>query len=315
MGFKRIAIAGASSIGTEGGWSWGTGAAIIHALVELKRADPKVWDEVIVVTRQVSFEKSSAEFAPLASVGLQVRSADYESVDSLVESIKGAEVVVSCIAGPNAIPTLARNLLHAVKRTPTVRRYLPSEFSFDLTAERNRESLGDYHLRKVAHRKEVEESGVEWAYIVTGSYLRPPTYLASLATATPSPTKVIRLSPSTKPPSTLVSGITVPDVGCLVAQLLVDSDETWWRNRSVKFLADEWGGKEAVDIVEKVTGKKVQVEWVDEKDANYFDLQGAKGLYWVPKSEWDTGRYPSVKVKTFQQVVEEEWSKVTGSAL
>ncbi|KXS10766.1 NAD(P)-binding protein [Gonapodya prolifera JEL478] len=310
MGFKRIAIAGASSVGTQGGWSWGTGTAILHALVDLKRQDPSIWDTIVVVSRLESVQRSSTEFALLAPFGVEVRGADYQSVESLQKAIQGTEIVLSCIAGPAAIPTLASNLLRASVATGTVRRFLPSEYSFDLEAPRNAPLLGDYHKRKVEHRRDVEKSGLEWTYVVTGSYLRPPSYIATLTTPTPTRPVLIRLDLSTPPPSTLVSGITVPDVALYVARLVTDPDESWSRNKCVRFLADEWSQTGEVELVREVSGKPVEVDWVEEKNASYFALQAAKGLYWVPKSEWDSSRYPDVKPRRLRDVVEEEWKRV-----
>jgi len=122
--------------------------------------------------------KGSTGFKGLKESGLKVVQVDYESMESIVEGLKGIHAVV-CTIGSAAVPLQIRIIDAAIKAG--VKRFIPSEFGAD-TFNKFSSELPVY-AAKVGVRKHLQEAAskdrIEWTAILGGPFLDWGTFKVS----------------------------------------------------------------------------------------------------------------------------------------
>jgi len=99
---------------------------------------------------------------------LEIVNVDYASVESLSKALQGVDAVISTVGGAGIVESQL-NLIKASKAAG-VKRFYPSEFGGDIGAFKN--ELNDYALFNLKQivRNAVEESGLEYTYVITGFF-------------------------------------------------------------------------------------------------------------------------------------------------
>jgi len=96
--------------------------------------------------------------------GAHIVEADLSDTKSIVNALKGTDVVICALSG--AALGLQIAVIEAAKQAG-VKRFVPSEFGMDITKVKEFPLLGG----KLQARTAIEASGMEWTYIITGYFL------------------------------------------------------------------------------------------------------------------------------------------------
>ncbi|KAF5360732.1 hypothetical protein D9756_005109 [Leucocoprinus leucothites] len=237
----RIAVAGVTN---------GLGHAIVSALVDT----PDL--EVVLLTRSSS---SATDLTQFTSRGAVVKSVDYSSIPNLTSALDGVDTVISTIIPPQ--PTIS--LIRASKAAG-VRRFAPSDFAFS-TAGNDQLALYDFKRQVWA---ELKQSGLECTSFQNG------VFMDYLAFGAPKPHEgPLELFPFVINIAALKASIpgtgdekmtftAVKDVGRLVAAA-VKLEGRWPEELGMEGETSTYN--QVVRDIEAVTGKKLGVEYLDEK--------------------------------------------------
>jgi nucleoside-diphosphate-sugar epimerase len=296
----KVAVAGVTS---------GLGHAIVSALLDSGDLD------VVLLTRSSS---SATDLTHFTSRGALLKSVDYFSIPDLISALAGVDTVISTIFSYHD-PSSTLNLMKA-SRTAGVRRFAPSDFAFSSAAA---ERLGLYKP-KLEILAALKESGLEYTSFQNGIFM---DYLASGAPkAHEGPLRMHPFIVNVVGQKAAIPGTgnekmtftTVADVGRLVTAA-VKLKERWPRELGMEGETTTYN--RVVRDVEAVTGKKIDVEYLDrERMANALEETKDDEMSFFHNQLLDVvavglgavtptlnGLVPHVSVTSIKDFLEEYW--------
>jgi len=241
MSFKVVFIAGATGF---------VGSQITQAFLDKKSFD------VRILTRAggVEDEKKKVLLQEFVSQGAKLVESNLEDVESLKKSLHGVDLVVSVLSVHSLEHQI--NLIKASKEAG-VKRFVPSEFGFDVEAPIQNGIQVDFFYPKIKAREELRRVGLDHVIIITGaftSYLLSPFFGVDLEHGK------IR-SGGTGKEKFVASH--VPDFSRAIPDIATHPDTT---NKIVYIEGDYVSMDEIADTLEEVTGKKITREHVSVDD-------------------------------------------------
>lgn len=198
----------------------------------------------------------------LAARGISIQIVDYNSLDSLTAALSGVDIVISTLAGEDAVVTRnSQLLLIEAAKFAGVRRFAPSEWAISIEANK---TMALYDLIKTDVWEAVKISGMQY------TAFRPGIFMNYLAYESPKPGVmeevfqsmgyfpfVVDIAKGTADiPGTgneKVNFTLTQDVGRLVASSL-DQDEVWEREEN-GMAGSIITYNELVTKIERITGK------------------------------------------------------------
>ncbi|CAG8583395.1 8454_t:CDS:2 [Paraglomus occultum] len=183
----------------------------------------------------------------LASKGAEIIYADYNQHDDLVQVLSGTDALISAAApgvanGGYDFDALQTPLLNAAKAAG-VRRFIPSEFGTET-------QLGDHPMTdtKATFRQKVKESGLEYTFIITGTFAE---YLGWVGFDIKNKTAKFYVDGTSALAVTSLS-----DIGKYTAETLKLEES---RNATIRIAGSMFPLNEILKLFEEATGSKWEV--------------------------------------------------------
>jgi len=152
--FKVVLIAGATGF---------VGKLIAEAFLEKKSFD------VRILTRHgVTDDKKKQILHELSSKGAHLVEGSTDDIESLKKALHGVDLVVSAFSG-QACGQPQLNLVKAAKEAG-VKRFIPSEYGFDVEAPAKHGITVDFFSPKIAVREELRKLNLEHVLLITGGF-------------------------------------------------------------------------------------------------------------------------------------------------
>jgi len=231
--FKNVAVAGSSG---------GLGFIVTKALMK----DGNF--RVRVLSRSETSPDRKKAVEELKSLGANVRTIDYTDVEDLKKALEGFDVIISTLGGP-AIYKEQLNLIQAAKFA-NVKRFIPSEFGFDLNAIKDIPNPLFEAKRQV--EKAVKESGLEYTFINNG-FFTDTSFYPWLGFDIRN--KTIKLVGNTDQPVALTHR---EDVAKYIIAMLKNAEIS--RNKTFMFATDNISFNQVVAIIKQKFGEDFKVE-------------------------------------------------------
>ncbi|KAI8579893.1 hypothetical protein K450DRAFT_239595 [Umbelopsis ramanniana AG] len=240
---QTIAIAGAGGLGKH----------IVDAILE----DGK--HKLIVLSRGTNQE--------LADRGVEVRTVDYSSVESLTKGVAGVNVIISFIAERSETNSQI-NLYHAAVAA-RVKRFIPSEWALDVQKYDDKPSL--YEFKRKFRQFLADQNKIEYTLVCNGlfmNYLLPAgtkKYLQDVDINISIEKRTANVPGTGNQPMVLTMA---EDIGKAVVWL-IDDPKPWPKYTYIKGTVTSWN--ELIKYGEEVTGEKFDVSYVplETLQANY----------------------------------------------
>ena len=234
-----------------GGTGW-IGSAIAEELSQRKEFNVKI------LVRKESKETKKDRIQKYESAGATIVEGDINDPASLSAALQDVDTVISVLGGHSVIVGDQSKLLQAAKEAGSVKLFVPSEWGID-SFESDPFPLFDAQAKL---RKEVQESGLQWTFIVTGllyQYFYTPR-------ARFDPQNGHAIIPGDG--SGRFNTIDVKDVGKYVPEILLDPET---KNKTIHISGANLSYNEAVKIFEEALGKKFDVKYVslEEEQKTY----------------------------------------------
>jgi len=217
------------------------GTAVVTQLLASNQFNVK-----ILVRRETMTSKKDLVDRFAAAGGVIVQVEDTKDVATMTELLKGSDTLLSVVGGQALFDDTQFKLLEAAKLSG-IRRFLPSEYSYDWNSEED-----PFFSNKAKLRQELEASGLEYTYIVTGGFY---DFLFSKRMGFDYEGGKIQLAGDG---NTRVFGTELADVGRFVVYILRDPAT---RNSKVFAVAADFSYLEAVKIFEEETVRKYDVSY------------------------------------------------------
>ncbi|KAJ3563940.1 hypothetical protein NP233_g8621 [Leucocoprinus birnbaumii] len=240
----KVAVAGVTN---------GLGHSIVSALLNTTGV------EVTLLTRSSS---TPVDLSHFTSLGAIVKPVDYSSIPDLTTALEGVQTVISTIFSKHDIQPIL-NLITASK-SAGVRRFAPSDFAFSAAAN---DRLALYEPKRKVHDA-LKASGLEYTTFANGiftdylSFGAPKSYEGKLHIY---PVVVNIAAGKATIPGTgdeKLTLTTIADVGRFVAGA-VKLEGRW--PEELGMVGETTSYNQVVRDVESVTGKKLEVEYLDKE--------------------------------------------------
>ncbi|NP_001312315.1 isoflavone reductase homolog A622 [Nicotiana tabacum] len=98
------------------------------------------------------------------SYGVTLLFGDISNQESLLKAIKQVDVVISTVGGQQFTDQV--NIIKAIKEAGNIKRFLPSEFGFDVDHARAIEPAASLFALKVRIRRMIEAEGIPYTYVI-----------------------------------------------------------------------------------------------------------------------------------------------------
>lgn len=279
-----------------GGTGW-VGTQITKALLEKKVFNVKV------LIRPDSLEKKKDLLDSFKAAGATLVEGNTSSTASLTEAFKGSDTVISVLGGDGLYSGEQANILEAAKAAG-VRRFIPSEFGFELEDE-NDFVLGG----KIKLRHALINSGLEYTLIFTSGFYE---FLLSPATGFDVKSGKINIGGDGNHP---FSTTHTSDIAKYVPEILLDPTS---KNRRIHIFGAITTFNQAVKIFEEELGQKFEVTYTPAEDLKKFVaddkndhtarvLAHLKHIVVTSNQAFDTAdvaRYSNVKPKTLKELAQ-----------
>ncbi|KAL4786935.1 hypothetical protein BJX76DRAFT_64374 [Aspergillus varians] len=248
------------------------GSYIISALVNARDS----FDRIAIFTSQNTHSSKTVEIDALREQGVEILVGDVTNKDDVLNAFNGIDTVISAL-GRAVIPAQT-NLIAWADQTPTIRRFLPSEYGTDI--EYSPASATEKpHQAKLAVRAALRATkDLEYAFLVTGPYADVPFFFAANRSWPRGGSwdviakKAVLLGDG----SGRVSFVACSDVGKFVVQTLTHWEAA--RGRALKLNSFTATPAQILAEFEQHTGEKWSVE--------YTSLEELKEL---EKKAWEKG--------------------------
>jgi len=206
---------------------------------------------VKVLIRKDTLEKKKDLIDNLKSLGASISEGDVTDVDSVVQALKDVDTIVSVVGSAQVGDQF--KLLEAAKKSPSVKRFVPSGYGFDLT------HLGQDSLLygKVKVDQAIQESGLDYTLISTGCFYE---FLFSEGFGFDHQKGVLNL-PGTG--DEVMFTTHTSDIAKFVPQILLDPHS---KNSSIFIQGERTTLRKAIQIFEKASGKKFEVHYHSAED-------------------------------------------------
>ncbi|KAJ3694316.1 hypothetical protein LUZ60_009796 [Juncus effusus] len=188
--------------------------------------------------------------------GVTLVKGDLNDHESLVNAIKGVDVVISTVGGAQIADQI--KIIKAIKEAGNVKRFLPSEFGSDVDRVHTVEPAKSIFGLKASIRRSIEAEGIPFT-IVSSNYFAG-YFLPTLGQPAPPTDKVIILGDGN------VKGVFVDenDVGTYTIKA-VEDPRTLNKVLYLKPPANILTYNEVVSLYEKKSGKKFERIYVPEE--------------------------------------------------
>jgi uncharacterized protein YbjT (DUF2867 family) len=262
------------------------GLSILKAVV----AHPKLDAALLVRPSSLMDLAKKARFDELRALGVEFVLGDAnDPSDKLATAFTGFHTVVSAVSASSAdLEASQCNLIHAAKAAG-VKRFIPSEFGFDLTQVGRGSSLASVADKKLDTRMLLYQSGLDYILIYTG-YLTEKVFkkfngvdLSNKVITAPGPAGF----------ETRISTISVEDAGRATAELIARDDI---HKQEVRLTAGTITFNDIADIVEEFLQSKIKrVVWpLNEIEADASApaafarmFSNEKGTHWDKNNTWN----------------------------
>nr|B7UEU8.1 RecName: Full=Isoflavone reductase homolog A622; Short=NgA622 [Nicotiana glauca]CAQ64599.1 hypothetical protein [Nicotiana glauca] len=98
------------------------------------------------------------------SYGVTLLFGDISNQESLLKAIKQVDVVISTVGGQQFADQV--NIINAIKEAGNIKRFLPSEFGFDVDHAHAIEPAASLFALKVKIRRMIEAEGIPYTYVI-----------------------------------------------------------------------------------------------------------------------------------------------------
>ncbi|NP_001312742.1 isoflavone reductase homolog A622-like [Nicotiana tabacum] len=98
------------------------------------------------------------------SYGVTLLFGDISNQESLLKAIKQVDVVISTVGGQQFADQV--NIIKAIKEAGNIKRFLPSEFGFDVDHAHAIEPAASLFALKVKIRRMIEAEGIPYTYVI-----------------------------------------------------------------------------------------------------------------------------------------------------
>ncbi|TPX34061.1 hypothetical protein SmJEL517_g03232 [Synchytrium microbalum] len=221
-GYKKIVVLGGTGL---------TGKPVVQELVHAG------FDVTI-------FSRSADAVAPIGVHVVKINNPT--DVEELTQNLKGIDAVVSLLAFPAGLEPQAAAI--TASKLAGVKRFVPSEFGIDhsrLTSSRL--------AAKDSAIEDIKKAGLEWTAIVVGLFVDTSFSPIFMINPTDGTARIVEDT------ATPVAYTSLKDIGKVVAGTLKSKAAA---NRIVRVASEYLSDKQAIELLEKTTGKTFKVTTV-----------------------------------------------------
>ncbi|XP_027359810.1 isoflavone reductase homolog TP7-like isoform X2 [Abrus precatorius] len=116
----------------------------------------------------VSHPEKSKLIESFKTSGVTLVYGDLYDHQSLVKAIKQVDVVISTVGGAQIDDQV--KIIAAIKEAGNIKRFLPSEFGFDVERHHAVEPVASFFQRKVNVRRAIEAAGIPYTYFCSNAF-------------------------------------------------------------------------------------------------------------------------------------------------
>ena len=241
-----------------GGTGRFVGPSVTTALLDNKHFHVKV------LFRKETQEKNKELIEKYKSMGAVMVEGDLNDADSLVAAMQNVDTIVSTVGGLQLMDQL--KLIEAAKKVPSVKRFLPSEYGGDCSYFSPNEL---YYGAVIQIRKSLEESGLEYTYVIPGYFYE---FATSVRYGFDHEKGELHLSGTGHE---VVALTDIPDVGKFVSEILLDP---YSRNQKIFIQGERTTFHSIIKTFEQVSGKQLKVTYYSAEDMKKQEEE-AEGIF------------------------------------
>jgi len=217
--------------------------------------DSKKFKEVRALVRPATLQgdQKKDKVEQLKAKGAIIKEGDVNDVNSLISALQGVDAVISTVTSNDFVKSQL-NLLEASKAAG-VKRFIPGEFGVDDEAKTSKVLLHEWKIKVL---EAVEKSGLEWTVIVNGVFLEYLFFSPFAGIDIKAGTATIAGDGTQK-----VATTDVGDIAKAIPYILLNPAT---KNARVRIVGDRLTPLEVVDLIERLTGKKITKTFVPVKE-------------------------------------------------